>query len=149
MSKTKEEVLEKALIDLDAFIQGKFGRKFGHVIEGIVRYAYNAGAESNGGSYEDGLKDAWKIAKKITLDKKDGGLSIDEMTATFGFINPYNVFDVYEIDEVMEKLKVLDEKEEYKSCDSCYYERFDAECYPCSLCIRGIERQDLWQKDEQ
>lgn len=33
-----------------------------------------------------------------------------------------------------------------KGCDSCYYEYFDEKAYPCSLCIRGIERTDMWRK---
>lgn len=31
-----------------------------------------------------------------------------------------------------------------KGCDNCYYEYFDEKAYPCSLCIRGIERTDKW-----
>ena len=30
-------------------------------------------------------------------------------------------------------------------CDNCYYSYFDERAYPCSLCIRGIERTDQWQ----
>lgn len=32
-----------------------------------------------------------------------------------------------------------------KGCDNCYYTYFDEKAYPCSLCIRGIERTDQWQ----
>lgn len=32
-----------------------------------------------------------------------------------------------------------------KGCDNCYYTYFDERAYPCSLCIRGIERTDQWQ----
>ncbi|MBQ1293138.1 MAG: hypothetical protein IIY21_03825 [Clostridiales bacterium] len=32
-----------------------------------------------------------------------------------------------------------------KGCDNCYYSYFDEKAYPCSLCIRGIERTDMWQ----
>ena len=32
-----------------------------------------------------------------------------------------------------------------KGCDNCYYSYFDEKAYPCSLCIRGIERTDQWQ----
>ena len=37
---------------------------------------------------------------------------------------------------------------DYKNCDNCYYELFDAESYPCSMCIRGIERKDMWRRNE-
>ena len=32
-----------------------------------------------------------------------------------------------------------------KGCDNCYYTYFDERAYPCSLCIRGIERTVKWQ----
>lgn len=32
-----------------------------------------------------------------------------------------------------------------KGCDNCYYSFVDESLYPCSLCIRGIERTDQWQ----
>lgn len=36
---------------------------------------------------------------------------------------------------------------DYKGCDNCYYELFDSECFPCSMCIRGIERKDMWREN--
>lgn len=33
-----------------------------------------------------------------------------------------------------------------KGCDNCYYESFDSKAYPCSICIRGVERQDMWKE---
>ena len=36
-----------------------------------------------------------------------------------------------------------------KGCDNCYYSYFDERAYPCSLCIRGIERTDLWQPSKK
>ena len=35
--------------------------------------------------------------------------------------------------------------EEHKGCDNCYYLRLDKELYPCSMCIRGMERRDKWR----
>ena len=32
-------------------------------------------------------------------------------------------------------------------CDNCYYSYFDEKAYPCSLCIRGIERTDKWREN--
>ncbi len=32
-----------------------------------------------------------------------------------------------------------------KGCDNCYHSYFDGKTYPCSLCIRGVERTDMWQ----
>lgn len=34
-------------------------------------------------------------------------------------------------------------------CDNCYYSFFDEKSYPCSLCIRGIERTDKWQPNKK
>lgn len=36
-----------------------------------------------------------------------------------------------------------------KGCDNCYYTYFDEKAYPCSLCIRGIERKDMWQPSKK
>lgn len=36
-----------------------------------------------------------------------------------------------------------------KGCDNCYYIYFDEKAYPCSLCIRGIERTDKWQPSKK
>lgn len=36
-----------------------------------------------------------------------------------------------------------------KGCDNCYYIYFDEKEYPCSLCIRGIERTDKWQPSKK
>lgn len=36
-----------------------------------------------------------------------------------------------------------------KGCDNCYYTYFDEKAYPCSLCIRGIERTDKWQPSKK
>lgn len=36
-----------------------------------------------------------------------------------------------------------------KGCGNCYYSFFDERAYPCSLCIRGIERTDQWQPSRE
>ena len=36
-----------------------------------------------------------------------------------------------------------------KGCDNCYYSFFDERAYPCSLCIRGVERTDRWQPSKK
>ena len=40
-------------------------------------------------------------------------------------------------------------KEKEIGCDNCYYSFFDEKAYPCSLCIRGIERTDKWQPNKK
>ena len=39
--------------------------------------------------------------------------------------------------------------EEYRGCENCYYMFFDGKAYPCSLCIRGVERTDQWQPNRK
>lgn len=36
-----------------------------------------------------------------------------------------------------------------KGCGNCYYSFFDERAYPCSICIRGIERTDKWQPSKK
>lgn len=32
-----------------------------------------------------------------------------------------------------------------RSCQFCYYEHFDANAYPCSMCVNGAMREDMYQ----
>ena len=34
---------------------------------------------------------------------------------------------------------------EERSCSNCYYKGFSELAHPCAVCIRGIERTDMWQ----
>lgn len=31
------------------------------------------------------------------------------------------------------------------TCENCYYLQFDSETYPCSMCIMGKEREDMFK----
>ena len=31
------------------------------------------------------------------------------------------------------------------TCQFCYYEYFDSRAYPCSMCVCGEERKDMFQ----
>lgn len=31
------------------------------------------------------------------------------------------------------------------TCENCYYRYFDSKAYPCSMCVCGEERKDMWQ----
>ena len=37
----------------------------------------------------------------------------------------------------------------YRSCDNCYYEHFNPCAFPCSMCIRGYERSDMWKGNRE
>lgn len=34
-----------------------------------------------------------------------------------------------------------------KGCPNCFYENFDGKAYPCSMCIRGLKREDMWKPE--
>ena len=40
------------------------------------------------------------------------------------------------------------EKEQERACEVCYYERFDSTEYPCSMCVNGEKREDLFRPKE-
>ena len=31
------------------------------------------------------------------------------------------------------------------TCENCYYLQFDSETYPCSMCVCGAERRDMFR----
>ena len=31
------------------------------------------------------------------------------------------------------------------TCENCYYMQFDSETYPCSMCVCGAERRDMFR----
>lgn len=35
--------------------------------------------------------------------------------------------------------------EQVHGCEFCFYECFDGRAYPCSLCIRGLERREMFK----
>ena len=45
---------------------------------------------------------------------------------------------------IINKINKISEDVE-PGCDTCYYESFDENAYPCSMCIRGCERTDKFQ----
>lgn len=45
---------------------------------------------------------------------------------------------------IINKINKISEDVE-PGCDTCYYESFDENAYPCSMCIRGYERTDKFQ----
>ena len=36
-------------------------------------------------------------------------------------------------------------EEHDKGCNSCYYEAFNENAYPCSRCIRNAPQEDMWR----
>ena len=39
----------------------------------------------------------------------------------------------------------INDSEAEHTCEACYYEYFDDKAYPCSMCIMGKEREDMFK----
>lgn len=61
-------------------------------------------------TYEQGLADAWELAKRLVCVKEQGGLSTDVMDKLFNSIYPEDVFDNYSCEEVIAKVKEYEER---------------------------------------
>ena len=55
--------------------------------------------------YEKGINDAWKCAKEIVLNPKEGGLNVIDLLKIFGTIYPYCILSKYSALEAMAKIK--------------------------------------------
>jgi len=64
----------------------------------VARLKYNYG-------YKDGLDDAWKCAKKIVVDKTDGGIGIDAVIKSFGNLSAYEIFMNFTASEAIVLIK--------------------------------------------
>ena len=62
-------------------------------------------------SYQRGLDDTWKAAKKVVLCADEGGLSIEKLNKIFDCFTIQQVFRRYTVSEVIEKLKAYEEKQ--------------------------------------
>lgn len=47
--------------------------------------------------------------------------------------------------QLVEEQQELPSSDEDQGCDTCYYEDWDENAYPCSMCIRGYRRKDQWR----
>ena len=81
-------------------------------------------------TYEDGLNDAWKAARRIFAPKCKGGLNVVEINQIFFNNNPRglnNVFDDYSALEAVTKIKEYEEEQkeaaEIKVGDEVIYDR--------------------------
>ena len=62
-------------------------------------------------SYEDGLNDAWDCARKVIIDKCEGGISYDERTKIFGSTFVTDVMKKYTASEAIAKIKEYEVKQ--------------------------------------
>lgn len=65
-------------------------------------------------SYNQGLQDAWELAKKIAMEKSNGGFDVYEIVGIFGFNDMDAIFMSYTPQEALAKLKAYEEAQEEK-----------------------------------
>lgn len=70
----------------------------------------NAVLHTRDDTYNEGLNDAWELAKKIVLSDGDGGYSCEELENIFGYRSPASVFKVFAPQEVFAKVKAYEEE---------------------------------------
>lgn len=63
-------------------------------------------------TYEEGLNDAWELAKKIAMEKSNGGFDSYEIVKIFGFNDMDAIFMEYTPQEALAKLKAYEEAQE-------------------------------------
>ena len=62
--------------------------------------------------YQRGLNDAWEAARKIVLNRDEGGTSTLDLSEIFDCVTIQQVFRRYTVSEVIAKLKDYEEKQE-------------------------------------
>lgn len=68
--------------------------------------------------YENGLNDAWEAARKIALDKEDGGLDTVAYCEIFGYGKGYGaVLKTFTASEAIEKIRAYEQTKEDKNFD--------------------------------
>lgn len=66
---------------------------------------------------DEGLNDAWELARKITLSTSDGGYSCEELENIFGYRSPASIFKAFTPQEALAKVKEYEERNEIKVGD--------------------------------
>ncbi|MBR2408946.1 MAG: hypothetical protein IKB07_08320 [Lachnospiraceae bacterium] len=69
-----------------------------------------------GKTYEQGLADAWELAKKVLLGIKDGGFDSNSVMDIFGRV-PYFVFKDFTAEEALAKIEAYEKEKEIKVGD--------------------------------
>ena len=91
-------------------------------------------------AYKNGLNDAWGCARKIMLNKVNGGLPTEEHSKIFGYVATFEVLKNYTASEAIAKIKEYEEKDKHK-CKECKWDEFrDAQSpvgTPCDSCFEG------------
>lgn len=68
-------------------------------------------------TYEDGLNDAWGLARKLLLVQDDGGYAISEIRNIFGTSNECKILRELSVQEAFEKLEAYEKGKQIKIGD--------------------------------
>lgn len=74
--------------------------------------AYLDMVQKDNDRYNQGLQDAWELAKKIAMEKSNGGFDSYEIADIFGFNDMDAIFMSYTPQEALAKLKAYEEAQE-------------------------------------
>jgi len=101
--------------------------------------------------YQRGCKDAWDMAKRITLEPIDykGSIPVDKLKEVFGTPRAYRVFQEYSYQEVVSMLNATVEcKDEIRVGDIVRYKKDDhldlyvLKVYDDKTCFKGLVISD-------
>lgn len=59
-------------------------------------------------TYEDGLNEAWKVARKVVCDKVHGGYTLTELVDIFGARSLSEIFSTHTVSEAINKIENYD-----------------------------------------
>lgn len=71
-------------------------------------------------TYEDGLNDAWELARKLVLVQDDGGYAISEIRNIFGTSNECKILRELSVQEAFEKLEAYEKSQQIQVGDVVY-----------------------------
>lgn len=74
-----------------------------------------------GKTYEQGLADAWELAKKIATETKDGGIPCDDMCVMFGTDIIPIIFENFTFKDCLAKIEAYEKEKEIKETDVVEY----------------------------
>ncbi len=108
---SKYKVGDKFIIEIEAIMEGaKFPYELKKDHSWIVDEKFLEGfpqlvPDNDTAAYNKGAEEAWEIAKKIGLLKKDGGFSLEELYEIFGTDITYNIIATHTVQEAKEKIE--------------------------------------------
>jgi len=108
-------ILKDTLKDLDKEEQKKVDEAYQKGYKDCeTRYCSFDACPNRQAEYRRGLDDAWEAARKICLDKEDGGISNGELLEIFKVGSDYSALKKYSASEAVAKLKAYEEKQNDK-----------------------------------